>query len=228
MSSRFRNTPIIRWAVALLPVPFKLFLLGQPRPPDVYKLIRSGRVSVGRYSYPKIPPVVYYAGDTASVHIGAFTSIAGGCEILAGGEHRPDWVTTFPLRIRMNIPGRLLDGLPRSKGDVIIGNDVWLGKNSIVLSGVSIGDGAVVAAGSVVTRNVKPYSIVGGVPARELRFRFSEEQVEQLLSIAWWDWTDDEIRERSDDLCSPDIDSFVSTYGVRRFDRDSTEGVAEP
>jgi len=128
----------------------------------------------------------------------------------------------------MNIPGRLLDGLPRSKGDVIIGNDVWLGKNSIVLSGVSIGDGAVVAAGSVVTRNVKPYSIVGGVPARELRFRFSEEQVEQLLSIAWWDWTDDEIRERSDDLCSPDIDSFVSTYGVRRFDGDSTEGVAEP
>ncbi len=191
----------------------KLFLLGKRRPPEIHDLIRAGRVSVGRHTYPNPPPVVYYPGDTASVRIGAFTSIAEGCEILIGGEHHPEWVTTSPLRILMDLPGKFTDGQPRSKGDVTIGNDVWLCKKSTVLSGVNIGDGAVVACGAVVTNDVPPYAVVGGVPARLLRFRFSAEQIERLLEIAWWDWTDDQISERCDDLSSPDIDSFISRYG---------------
>lgn len=215
---RFLDRPAVRWVALRLPVPVKRVLLGQRRPPNVHDHIRAGRVTVGRHTYPRTPPVIYYPGDKASVHIGAFTSIAGGCEILAGGEHRPEWVTSFPLRIILDLPGKYADGHPGSKGDITIGNDVWLGKNSIVLSGVSIGDGAVVAAGAVVTSDVSPYAIVGGVPAKLLRLRFSAEQIEELMRIAWWEWTDAEVRERCDDLSSPDVDSFISKYRVGRSD----------
>ncbi len=175
--------------------------------------MRAGRVSVGRYTYPKVPPVICYPGDVGNVRIGAFTSIAQGCAIFSGGEHPPDWVTTFPLRICMGLPGRREDGLPRSKGNVTIGNDVWLGYQSTILSGVNIGDGAIVAAGAVVTSDVPPYAIVAGVPAKILRYRFAAEQIEQLLKIAWWNWKDEVIRDRCAELSSPDLSSFIHKYG---------------
>jgi len=92
----------------------------------------------------------------------------------------------------------------------VIGNDVWMGRNATVIAGVSIGDGAVIAAGAVVTKDVPPYAIVGGIPAKIIRYRFAPEQIEALLRIRWWDWDDRTIANRFDDFL--DIDSFIRKY----------------
>jgi acetyltransferase-like isoleucine patch superfamily enzyme len=206
------NHSVVRAIGRPIPLSLKLKLLGQPKPPSTSELMRAGKVSVGRHTYPKVPPVVHYPGDTGNIRIGAFTNIAEGCAIFCGGEHPTEWVTAFPIRIYLNLPGRREDGLPRSKGDVIIGNDVWLGYRSTVLSGVTIGDGAVVGAGAVVSTDVPPYALVTGIPAKVLRFRFSSEQIRDLLKIAWWEWDDSVIRARCADLSSPDIDTFIRKY----------------
>jgi acetyltransferase-like isoleucine patch superfamily enzyme len=179
-------------------------------------LVRSGVVEVGRHTYPAPPPVVVYRGDDASVRIGSFTSIATGVEIVPGGGHHVDWVTTFPLRLKFGLPGALEDGHPGSKGPIVIGNDVWLGRNSLVLSGVTIGDGAVVAAGAVVTADIPAYAIAGGVPAKVIRYRFSPDQIAALLRIRWWDWPDDVIAARVDLLCGGDVDEFIRRHDPER------------
>ena len=96
-----------------------------------------------------------------------------------------------------------------TRGDVVIGSDVWLCSNSTLLSGVTIGHGAIVAAGALVTRNVEPYAVVGGNPARFLRWRFPEEQRLALLKSAWWEWPLSEIEQVVGTLCCDDIDGFL-------------------
>jgi acetyltransferase-like isoleucine patch superfamily enzyme len=168
----------------------------------------SSRLTMGRASYgnPKIPT---FPGDTAHVRIGSFVSIALDVVLMDGGNHRTDWVTVFPLRGSLGLPGAFEDGHPASKGDIQIGNDVWIGRGAHVLSGVTVGDGAVIAAYSVVTKDVRPYAIVAGNPAREIRRRFTDGQIESLLAIAWWNWPTDKILEHVSDLSSPDIDAFI-------------------
>jgi acetyltransferase-like isoleucine patch superfamily enzyme len=139
-------------------------------------------------------------------------SIAPDVEIFTGGEHHTEWVTTYPLRIMLDLPGANEDGHPASRGDVTIGSDVWIGAGVKVMSGTTIGDGAVLGAGAVVTGTVRPYAVVAGIPAREVRRRFTDEQVEALLSIRWWDWTDREIAARVDELCAPNVSAFVQKY----------------
>ena len=104
----------------------------------------------------------------ATLSIGAFCSISDDVKIFLGGQHRPDWVTTWPFNVLWEDFVHI-EGNPISKGDVIIGNDVWIGHNSRILSGVTIGDGAVVGANSVVAKDIPPYGIVAGNPARSLR-----------------------------------------------------------
>lgn len=203
---------LARKVLSRTPQPIRQLLPLPGRPPSIEVLMRSGLVTVGKHTYPNPPPVAYYKGDTAKVEIGSFTSIAAGAEILAGGEHHSDWVTTFPLRIRLDLPGKLTDGQPGSKGNVKIGSDVWLGRHSRIMSGVSVGDGAIVAAGAIVTKDVPPFAVVGGIPAKVLRYRFSDAEISALLKIRWWDWHDDLIRERADDLSSPDITDFIQKY----------------
>jgi acetyltransferase-like isoleucine patch superfamily enzyme len=164
---------------------------------------------------------VAYRGDVASVRIGSFTSIATGVEIVPGGGHNIDWVTTFPLRLKFRLPGALEDGHPASKGPIVIGSDVWLGRNSLVLSGVAIGDGAVVAAGAVVASDVPAYAIAGGVPAKVLRYRFAPHQISALQRIRWWEWSDEDIASRAGLLCSTDVDEFI-----RRYDPDPDESAS--
>ena len=175
-------------------------------------LVKSGVVQIGRHSYPSPPPVVAYRGDRVSVRIGSFTSIASGVEIVPGGGHHVEWVTTYPVRLKFGLPGALQDGHPETKGPIVIGNDVWLGRNSLILSGVTIGDGAVVAAGAVVASDVPPYAIAGGVPAKVIRYRFSPEQIAALQRIRWWDWPDDVIAARVGELCGSDLDDFIAAY----------------
>ncbi len=146
------------------------------------------------------------------VIIGAYVSIADGVEVFTGGNHRTDWVTTYPIRKKFDLPGADHDGHPASKGDVHVGNDVWIGAGALILSGVTIGDGAVVGARAVVTREVRPYAVVVGNPAREVRRRFSDTQIDALTQIGWWNWHPDVIRDRAAALSSPDIDGFIRAY----------------
>ncbi len=145
---------------------------------------------MGHGSYGQ-PFVQYHEGDTATVSIGRYCSIASGVSIMPGGNHRTDWVSTYPFRLRYGIVGALRDGHPTTKGDVVIGNDVWIGNDALILSGVTIGDGAVVAARTVVTNDVPAYSIVAGNPGRVVRTRFSEAEREQLVALRWWDWPEE-------------------------------------
>ncbi len=171
-------------------------------------LYSSERLSMGRCSYGD-PLVATFPGDSAHVRVGAFCSIGPDVILMDGGDHRLDWVSTFPFRAYLDLPGAYEDGHPRSRGDIEIGNDVWIGRGARVRSGVKIGDGAVIGAYSVVTRDVRPYAVVAGVPAREVRRRFSDQQIEALLEIAWWEWPMDAIEAGVPQLCCDDIDLFI-------------------
>jgi acetyltransferase-like isoleucine patch superfamily enzyme len=172
----------------------------------------TGVLSMGEHSYGE-PGAIVFPGDSATVAIGKYCSIASGVKFFVGGNHRTDWVTTYPLRILLELPGALADGHPATKGDIAVGNDVWIGADARILSGVTIGDGAVIGTGAIVAADVRPYAIAAGNPAREIRRRFADPLVDGLLRIAWWDWPDAVVRERVDQLCDPDVEGFV-----RRFD----------
>ena len=140
------------------------------------------------------PQIVKCEGDNETLHIGKFCSIADGVKILLGGEHNYKLGTTYPfdnLLIRFHELGPTV----KTKGNVTIGNDVWIGYDTLMLSGVTIGDGAVVGAGSVVTKDVEPYAIVGGDPAKLIRYRFSQKIIKFLLELKWWDLPWSRIRE---------------------------------
>ncbi len=174
-------------------------------------LRRHGLLVVGRHSYGQ-PGVRWFEGDSFRVTIGRWCSIASDVEIMPGGNHRTDTVTTFPIRRRFGLPGFEEAGQPWTKGDVEIGSDVWIGRGAKILGGVTIGHGAVVAAWSIVTKDVPPYTFVAGTPAREQRRRFPEEIVESLLRIAWWEWPDELVLERVDELTSTDLVAFTRRY----------------
>jgi acetyltransferase-like isoleucine patch superfamily enzyme len=153
----------------------------------LWRLKRSGRVILGEGSA-GAPKIRDYIHDPSRLIVGNYTSLAGGAVIMLGGYHGIDRVTTYPHRLMMGLPGAVEDGIPEIKGDTKIGSDVWIGTESVIMSGVTIGDGAIVATGAVVMRDVPPFAVVAGNPARPVRWRFSEEQREALLRIRWWDW----------------------------------------
>ncbi len=168
---------------------------------------RYPQYEIGRGSYGK--PQILDWGEGATLKLGAFCSIADGVKIFLGGEHRTDWVTTYPFSVLWK-SARQQNGHPRSKGDVIIGNDVWIGEEAIILSGVRIGDGAVVGARAVVSKDIPPYAVVVGNPARVIKRRFEDEIVAQLLSIQWWLWDDERIEKAIPFLLDDNIEAFLT------------------
>ena len=161
----------------------------------------------GEFSY-GLPEILNWGGEGRKFRIGKYCSIASGTRVFLGGNHRTDWVTTFPFSV-FDPMAEHIDGHPASNGDVEVGHDVWLGQSCTIMSGVTIGHGACIAACAVVTRNVPPYAIVGGNPARLIRSRFSEAQIEALLQICWWDWSAERIREFYPLILSNNIDGFI-------------------
>jgi acetyltransferase-like isoleucine patch superfamily enzyme len=173
-------------------------------------------MSYGRGTYGNEHIRIHSWGEGSKFVVGNFCSIAANVNIYLGGNHRTDWVTTYPFGHIHHQTFNKFDGVghPATKGDVVIGNDVWIGSNTTIMSGVSIGDGAVVANNSHVVKNVEPYSLVGGNPAKLIKYRFTPEQIEKLLEIKWWFWEDSKINEYTPLLCNQNIDEFIKSACV--------------
>src|ERR1017187_7898517 len=157
-----------------------LFLDARSRAAHLHDLQRCGRVTIGRHTY-GVPNCSYGEGDSARIIIGSFVSIAPGVTFIPGGIHPSDYVSLFPFRARWKLPGAYKDGIPATKGDIIVGSDVWIGTDAMILSGVRIGHGVIVATRSVLTKDVPPHAIVGGAPADVIKYRFPPEVIAQLL-----------------------------------------------
>ncbi len=162
----------------------------------------------GRHTYGPEPHIVGVPSLSVGSRIGKFCSLASNIEFIFRGAHMVDWVSTYPFRPlwNMNVP---LNELP-PHSPIVVGNDVWIATNVKIKQGVTIGDGAVIATESFVTKDVPPYAIVGGNPARIIRYRFTPEQIADLLAIAWWDWEDAQIRKLVPLMMSRDIDGFIA------------------
>jgi acetyltransferase-like isoleucine patch superfamily enzyme len=176
---------------------------------------KVANVQVGDYTYTAdvVPEFIAYL-PTDTLIIGKFCSLANGAILFAGGEHRHDWISAYPFRIAFGDPLANKDGHPASKGPTIVGNDVYLGYHAIVLSGVKVGNGVIIGAGSVVTQDVPDYAIVGGNPARVIKMRMTDAQIKDMLEIKWWDWPIAEIKKAIPYLCSDDIQGFID-YAYR-------------
>ncbi|WP_146148049.1 CatB-related O-acetyltransferase [Glycomyces artemisiae] len=189
-------------------------MAGQPRVVFLKPLIESEKIEVGEYTYYDDPDAatafeernVLYSYGPEKLRIGRYCALATGTRFLmAGADHPMVGVSTFPfaifggdwtestLDIVMNV---------ESRGDTTVGNDVWLGYNTTVMPGVTIGDGAIIASGAVVTADVPPYTIVGGNPAKPIRKRFGDEEIELLLRAAWWDWPAELVTEHARTIMS--------------------------
>jgi len=148
--------------------------------------------------------------------IGKFCAIARDVKfIMNGANHKIDSVTAYPFSIFRRgwekvIPK--IEDLPY-KGDTVVGNDVWIGYDSLIMPGIKIGDGSIIAARSVVVRDVEPYSIIGGNPARMIRKRFPDDVIDVLESMKWWDWPIEKITENLEILTSNDIERLKEIGG---------------
>lgn len=170
---------------------------------------------IGDHTYGS--PKVLESGS-AKLSIGKFCSIAGNVVIILA-NHRIDTVTTYPFHaLRKYWKGANTSGLSdhSSNGDITIGNDVWIGYGACIMSGVTIGDGAVIAANSLVNKDVPPYSVVGVTPAKIIRKRHSDEIISSLLTIKWWNW-DDEVVDAHIPLLLDDAEKFVELVNSKRI-----------
>lgn len=153
----------------------------------------SGKaIHIGKYTYGFESTQIYTWSEEVDIKIGRFCSIGAGLKLFCGGNHSTWFVSSYPfgavfkefLKINVEKP------IVFSNGGITIGNDVWLGRDVTIMSGISIGDGSVVAANSHVVKDIEPYSIYGGNPAKLIRYRFSEETIEMLLNLQWWNYED--------------------------------------
>lgn len=171
-----------------------------------HKRLLHPKYRIGKHTY-GVPRVMFNNG-VYDLTIGDFSSFGPFVEIYMGGEHPTDWTSTYPFSaLKTEFPAAQSSKpeylRKNSKGAVTIGNDVWIAGNVKILSGVTIGDGAVIGASSVVTRDIPPYAVAAGNPARVIRYRFDEDTIAALLRIQWWHWPVEKIKQYADLLVSP-------------------------
>ena len=144
--------------------------------------------------------------------IGKFCMIASDVKfIMNGANHLTDAITSYPFAIFGNGWGHAMDEKTYpQKGNITIGNDVWIGYNATIMAGVTIGDGAIIAANATVIKDVAPYTIVGGNPAKEIKKRFSDETISALLNLKWWDWSIEKITQNVQHLTSKEIEKLLT------------------
>jgi len=177
---------------------------------NLKKEIESNLVEVGRWSYGK-PNILRWDWKSKLI-IGNFCSLGPDIDFYIGGNHRLDWISTSPLPApqfdSVFKKAKNIKNFNKSNGDIIIGHDVWIGGRTTILSGVKIGTGAVIAAGSVVVNDVGPYSVSGGNPNKEIGKRFNEDIIKKLLESEWWNLTDNDIDHLSEYLLSNNFEIF--------------------
>ena len=195
---------------------------------ELAEQVTNPNIIVGRYSYYS----GYYHGhsfdecarylmddrnDVDKLIIGSFCSIGSGVVFMMAGNqgHRMEWISSFPFFYdpRAEFEGAV-DGY-QPKGDTVIGNDVWIGTEVIIMPGVKIGHGAVIGSRSVVTNDVAPYTIVAGNPAKPLRQRFAAKDIERLLEITWWDWPMEKLTPAIPLMCSDNIDALYQYWTLQ-------------
>jgi len=180
-------------------------------------IITHPQIIVGDYTYYDDPidvnnfekNVLYlfpFMGD--KLIIGKFCQIATGVRfIMNGANHAMDGISTYPFKVM----GKSWSNAPinvTSKGDTNVGNDVWIGNSATIMQGIKIGHGAIIGTNALVTKDVEPYTIVGGNPAQPIRKRFDDKTIERLLELAWWDWSLDKIEQHLPAIISGDIESL--------------------
>ena len=149
--------------------------------------------------FEKLNVLYHYPVNNDKLIIGKFCSIACGAKfIFTSANHTMKSLSTYPFPIFFEEWGLDVVNITDAwdnKGDIVIGNDVWIGYEAVILSGVTVGDGAIIGTRAVVTKDVPPYTIVGGVPAKHIRKRFDEETISSLMELRWWEWSDEKIKE---------------------------------
>lgn len=182
-------------------------------------IIKNPNIIVGDYTYyddfedtANFEKNVKYLFDfnDDQLIIGKFCMIASDVKfIMNGANHMTDTISSYPFSIFGNGWEDAMNGKKfPNKGNVVVGNDVWIGYNATIMTGVTIGDGAIIATNSTVTKDVEPYTIVGGNPAKIIKKRFSDEHIELLLEIKWWNWSIDKITENLHLLTSTEVEEL--------------------
>lgn len=162
------------------------------------------------FSYSDGP--IFIAWPEAKLSIGKYCSIARNVRVFLGGNHQMHHISTFPFHWRIGSREPARGGT--TKGDVVIGNDVWIGDSAVIMSGSQIGNGAVIGAYSVVAGKIPAYAVAAGNPARVRRYRFSLEVIVQLQELAWWDWPPERVAQAAEILESDDIKALIK-FGRR-------------
>ena len=183
-------------------------------------IVQNPNIQVGDYTYyddfedvrnfeKNVKYLFDFIGD--KLIIGKFCMIASGAQfIMNGGNHLAESISSYPYAVFGHGWEHAMEGKSYpSKGDTIIGNDVWIGTQAVVMPGVKVGDGSIIGSYSVVTKDVAPYSIVAGNPAREIRQRFPENEIKKLLEIQWWNWPLEKITRHVQDLTGTSIDALT-------------------
>ena len=187
------------------------------------KVIKNPNIEVGDYTmyndfvndptlFEKNNVLYHYPINHDKLIIGKFCSIACGAKFLFNSaNHTLSSLSTYPFPLffeEWNLDKKNVAQSWDNKGDIIIVNDVWIGYEAVILAGVSIGDGAIIGARAVVTKDVPPYTIVGGVPAKSIKKRFSDETISSLLSIQWWNWSKEKISKNIKAIQAGKIDEL--------------------
>ena len=172
-------------------------------------------VIIGNYSYGELTVINFNEKET--LHIGNYCSVASGVVFVLNGDHPTEYLSTFPFKVKCL---GISTYEATSKGDIIVDDDVWIGQNAIILSGIHIGQGAVIAAGSIVTKDVPPYAIVGGVPAKIIKYRFSDAIVQKLLKIDYGKLSKETVKSHLQKLYTPLTEENVDDI-IREINGDS-------